>query len=77
MVAPLGPSAARTGRVSYTFFSSLPALSQSAASHIKVSRVLPLVVPPLRLHCFVFLPSVFLARPLIGEQAGALLFHVS
>lgn len=44
---------ARTGRVSYTFSSSLPALSLSAASHIKVSGVQPLVIPPLRLHsCF-------------------------
>lgn len=45
LACPLGPSAARTGRVSYTFSSSLPALSLSAASHIKVSGVLPLVIP--------------------------------
>lgn len=74
---PLGPSAARSGRVSYTFSSSLPALSLNAASHIKVSGVLPLVIPPLRLHSFVFLLWDFLANPFPGEQGGALLFHVS
>lgn len=31
----------------YTFSSSLPALSLSTASHITVSGVLPLVIPPL------------------------------
>lgn len=53
VVCPLGSSATKTGRISYTSSSSLLVLFLSAASHIKVSGVLPLVIPPLRLHSFV------------------------
>lgn len=78
VVCPLGSSATKTGRISYTSSSSLLVLSLSAASHIKVSGVLPLVIPPLRLHSFVSCHGFFfLAYPFPGEQGGALLFHVS
>lgn len=72
IACPFGQSAARTGKVSYTFSSSLPALGLSTASHTKVSPV-PACCTPSHVMLFWDPAMVFLACPFLDMQAEALL----
>lgn len=72
MACSFGWPAAQTGRVSYTFSYSLPALRLSTASHTKVSPV----PPPLKSSCIACLPlfwfCFFFSCPFPGVQAGSM-----